>query len=134
MTTILKTVDLIAGASNADVVGRYLETSNCLRLSMTATVVVSANTLSATIGLGGTNNDPLVSTFPLLTTGATITVVPAGWAFSAATGLLTATSPAIGTHEITIDYSRFPKWINAVYDYASGGGTIDARVTVALWS
>jgi hypothetical protein len=135
---IAKTVPLLDGVSNpgnANYTSRYVELTNCQRLSLTTVVSVTVNDFAGTIGLGGTNDEPLVSTFPLVTTGTVITsALPAGWTFSTATGLLTAATPAIGTYEFTIDYSRFPKWARALYTYSAGTGTITARVILAAWS
>lgn len=131
---VSKTEILLAGASTADLSGRYVEVANCDFLTVTTVVNVSANTLVASVAIGGSNDNPDVSTFPILSNGTLITVAPTGWTFTPATGLLTAASPAIGTFEMTVSYARFPRWIRAFYDYTSGGGTVDAKVIATAWS
>jgi len=130
---VLKNEPLIIGASNATASGRYVEVSNCDRLTITVVATVSAATLQATVSLGTTNDDPVLSTFPTLTNGTLIaSTTPATWTYAA--GVLTANNPAIGTHELTIDYGRFGKWVRAAYVYTSGGGAIDLRVMLGAWS
>ena len=132
---VSKTEILLAGASTLEgAVGRYVEVANCDFLTVTTVVNVSANTLVASVAIGGSNDDPLVSSFPILSNGILITVAPTGWTFTPETGLLTAASPAIGTYEMTVSYARFPRWIKAFYDYTSGGGTVDAKVIATAWS
>lgn len=132
---ILKTISF--SASNANVTGQTIELSSCSALSLTVLVSVSAATLVGSVQLTATNDDAraydLTSTLPALTNGVAITPLPANITLEA-TGLLTFASPAIGTHEITIAYPAFPKWVRPRYVFGSGGGTVDARVTVAAWS
>ena len=137
MTDILKSQTVLVASTN-DTTGQTVQVSNCQSLTLTITAAVSAATLSATVRLCGTNDDTLAlnpsSTLPTLNTGAAITVAPAEIVYDDATGLLTFTNPAIGTHEVTLAFSSFPKWVRPVYDYTSGGGTVDLRVVIGAWS
>jgi hypothetical protein len=135
MTDIFKSQPVLAG-SDADVSGLTVQVSNCDKLTLTITLSVTAATLQATIALTGTS-DPVTaleptSTLPVLTTGALITAAPSGITF--ASNAITLNNPAIGTYEVTIAYSSFPAWVRAVYDYTSGGGTVDVRATLGAWS
>lgn len=132
-TDYYKNQTLIA-AGAADAIGGFMQVSNCQMLTMTVLVSVDATLLVSSFSLGGTNDNPLVSDFPVLSTGKLITVAPSGWVFTPATGLLVSSTPAIGTHEITIAYTDFPAWVRPSYDFTSGGGVVDARVIVSTWS
>jgi hypothetical protein len=123
---------LIVGASTTDTSGRYIEVSNCDILTATFVVSVSAATLSATFSIGGTNDNPEVSSFPVLTNGTVITTLPGTYTYT--NGVLTIANQAIGTSEVTVSFSRFPKWVRASYTYTSGGGTVDAKVIASAWS
>lgn len=133
MTDFLKTQQLLASGA-ADKIGYYMQVSNCSVLTMTAVVSVDATLLVSSFALGGTNDDPLVSAFPVLATGKLVTVAPAGFVFTPATGLLVSSTPAVGTHEITIAYTEFPQWVRPIFDFTSGGGVVDVKVIVSAWS
>lgn len=135
MTDIFKNQTLLA-ASSADATGLTVQVSNCDKLTLTVTAVVTVATLQATIVLTGTS-DPNValdpsSTLPVLTTGALISAAPSGITF--ASNAITFNNPAIGTHEVTVAYSSFPAWVRPVQDYTSGGGDVDTRVVIGAWS
>lgn len=135
MTDIFKSQPVL-GASTADTSGLTVQVSNCDKLTLTLALSVTANTLQATVTLTGTS-DPVTaldptSTLPVLTTGALITAAPSGITF--ASNAITLNNPGVGTWEVTVAYSSFPAWVRAVYDYTSGGGTVDARATIGAWS
>jgi hypothetical protein len=135
MTDIFKN-QTVLGASNADASGITVQVSNCDKLTLTVALSVTAATLQGTITLKGTS-DPVTaldptSTLPVLTTGALITAAPSGITF--ASNAITLNNPAIGTYEVTVAYSSFPAWVRPVYDYTSGGGTVDVRATLGAWS
>lgn len=132
---IFKNQPVLSGSS-ADVVGQTVQVSGCDKLQLTVTLTVSANTLQGTLTLTGTGNpatalDPS-STLPVLTTGALITAAPSGITF--ASNAITFNNPAIGTYEVTVAYSSFPAWVRPVYDYTSGGGTVDVSAVLSAWS
>lgn len=136
MTDLVKSQALLAG-SNVDLVGSAIEVSNCAALSVTVRLNVTAATLAATVAIGGTNLDPFgtpAPSFPALLTGKVIAGGSTEVDFEPTTGVLTIASPAIGTHEVTIAFTEFPKWVRAAYDYTSGGGTVDMLVWLAAWS
>ena len=74
------------------------------------------------------------STLPTLNTGKIISVAPTEIAYSDTTGLLSYASPGVGTHEVTLAFASFPKWVRPVYDFTSGGGTVDLRAVIGAWS
>lgn len=129
---IAKTEQLIVGASTTSLIGRYTEASNCEKLTMTLVFIASAGTLAATVSLGSTNDDPLVSSFPALTNGDAIAGLTTGITYAA--GVITVASPAAGTYEVTVSYPSFAKWVRPSYVYTSGGGTVDLKVIVSAWS
>jgi len=134
-TEIFKSQPILAG-SNADTAGLTVQVSNCDKLTLTLALSVTAATLQGTVTLNGTS-DPVTaldptSALPVLTTGALITAAPSGITF--ASNAITLNNPAIGTYEVTVAYSSFPAWVRAVYDFTSGGGTVDLRATIGAWS
>lgn len=137
MSDILKS-QIVLSASTTDVSGQTVQVSGCYALTLTATVVVTAATLSAAIKLTGTNDDATAldpsTVLPTIVGGQLITTAPAEITYTANTGVLAFANPPIGTHEVTLAFPNFPKWIRPVYDYTSGGGTVDVRVIVGAWS
>jgi hypothetical protein len=137
MTELLK-LQPVLSASTADISGQTIQVSNTAVLTLTVTVVVSANTLDADLWLTGTNDansaiDP-TSVLPILATGKAITVLPSGFAFTPATGILAISTPAIGTYEMTLAFSEFPAFVRTVYSYDAGGGDVDVRAVIGAWS
>jgi len=137
MSDILKS-QIVLTASNVDVSGQTVQVSGCHALTLTATLSVTAATLAAVIRLTGTNDDATAldpsSVLPTIVGGQLITVSPAEITYTANTGVLAIANAPIGTHEVTLSFPNFPKWIRPVYDYTSGGGTVDVRVIVGAWS
>lgn len=138
MADIVKNQQLL-GAGSADASGYTVQVSQCNKLTMSVFVTVTAATLVGTVALTGTNDDaralditPL--SLPTLATGKELSVLPTGFTFTPTTGLLAVSSPAIGTYEVILSYSDFPKWIRPVYDFTSGGGTVSVSATVSAWS
>lgn len=116
--------------------GRSIKVTNCDKVLMTLVITTSAATLVGTLTLTGTNdNDRALdgaASLPVLTTGTAISALPANITF--ASNAITFASPAAATHEITVSYSSFPKWVRPVFTFTSGGGTITDQVTIAGWS
>ena len=137
MTDILKSQTVLV-ASTANVSGQTIQVSNCQSLTLTVTASVDAATLVAALRLTGTNDDASAldpsSILPTLNTGEIITVAPTEITYTAATGVLAYASPEVGTHEVTLAFTRFPKWVRPVFDYDSGGGAVDVRVVIGSWS
>lgn len=133
---LLKTIPLVASTANLN--GQTVELSSCSKMSLTVLVSVSAATLSATVQVTGTNDDArasdLSSVLPTLNNGVVITGGALPGTVTYTNGVLAFANLAIGTYEVTIDYPTFPKWARVVYTYTSGGGTVDLRATLAVWS
>lgn len=124
-------------ATGATQIGRSIKVANCDKVTLSVTVTVTAATLQATLSLTGTSDNEraldTTAVLPVLTTGTLITAVP-GTVTLPGTGLLTFNNLGIGTQEIIISYSAFPKWVRPIWTFTSGGGTVAVSATIAAWS
>lgn len=130
---IQKTQQVLAAAA-ADATSTPFE---CLGMAtLTATVIVSVTSadLQAVLTFQGTSADTGDSAFPANTSLAASTPLPTGFTFDAATGTITANNPGVGTHEISVHFARVLRWARCLWDYTSGGGTVNAKVTLSGWS
>jgi len=132
---LVSEVALIAASGTQ--IGRPIRVAGCDELSVSLVVSVTANTLQATFALGGSNDDVRAAdygaTLPALTTGTTSTLLT-GVTYSGTTGLVTFNNPAIGTYEVVITYSAFPRTVRPLWTFTSGGGTVSAAATICAWS
>lgn len=127
---------LLTGAS-ATQIGRTVRLANCDKVTLSVVVTVTAATLQATLGFAGTNDEARaadgVSAIPTISSAALISVVP-GTVTLPATGLLTFNNLGIGTQEVVINYTNFPRYARPVWTFTSGGGTVSVSVSVGAWS
>lgn len=122
--------------TGATQIGRSIRVANCDKVTLSCVVSVTAATLQATLALTGTNdNDRALdnaAVLPALTTGALVSAVPGTVTYAG--NAITFNNLGIGTQEVVVSYSGFPKWVRPIWTFASGGGTVSVQATIGAWS
>jgi hypothetical protein len=110
----------------------WIELTGFSQYTWTVRVSVTAATLAGTLNIRGTNNTPQDAVEPILITPGLMTALPANITY-ASPGAIVFASPAIATHEISLNFPSFPQFVQADWVFTSGGGTVDLRVRTAGW-
>jgi hypothetical protein len=123
--------------SSGTQIGRTIKIANCSHVSVGLVVTVTAATLQATFGMGGTNDENRAAdqaiALPIVNSG-TASVLASGITFSSTTGLLTFNNLGIGTTEAVLTFTSFPRYARPLWTFTSGGGTVSVAATICAWS
>lgn len=119
-------------AASVDAAGDFIELTGLNMFTATVTVTASAASLVGTLRFRGTNNVPQGAAEPILSTPIAISVLPANVTLTA--GALAFASPTAATHIITLAFPQLPQFVQADWDFTSGGGTVAIAVQGAGWA